>query len=885
MNKKKKTSKPGDELKEAHKKQETLDNATSELWKAQEALKESEGRLKNVLASVEDLIFVFDTEGRYASYHTAAREQLYRPPEELIGRKYSDVLPPAVGRQLDEAIKKNRLGETAGFDYSLDISGSAQWFSARISPIIRDGGYDGSVAIVRNVTEQRRLAQELEKGSDKYFDLYENAPIAHCSVGTDGIIRRFNRMMTELVGYSNKDLAGMHVFDLYDKSPEGKGRAKQVFERYKKGEVISSEELLIRRSDGSPVWVSLSVSPVMDDDGNVVESRSMAVDITDRKRAEQDLLESEQTLRALYQGIPVPIYTWQLFGGKFNLIDYNDAAAASALLDAVERMGEPFEEIFRESPEIIDDFNRCAAGKGVMSSERDVRPAGSGEAGHFSLTFAFVEPDLVLLHARDITEHKAAERALSESEHRYRQLFNSIDDAILVYGKKGIFLDCNEALLRRYGYGREEFLRLEARAIVHPDYHGLMKKNQEKLWAGETLTVEAVHRRRNGTQFPVEIVARMLDYQGEQAIMAVVHDLTERRRAESALRESERRFRDLADSITDPFFALDSSLRCTYWNRASQELTGIKAADAIGKSIIDLFGGGDATMRAVNIYKDVLKDRKSRTFENEYAIKGKTYVFEISAYPTTGGIAVQAADITERKRLEARLRVSQRMEVLGSLAAGVAHEVRNPLNAIMSLTEALCLDVGDAPEHEQYLAHIRGQVDRLSRLMSDLLDLGKPADEAAMQEEFLSEICQSSVELWKQSHPDCGKAVGLDLPRDSGTTAVNADTARVQQVILNLLDNAAQHSQAGSEISVSLRTLETGIHCVCVKDRGPGIPEDRLEKVFEPFYTTQKKGTGLGLSIVRRIIENHGGSVVLYNNDPPPGCTVEIMLPAAGGVR
>ena len=759
--KKKIKSKPGDELKSAEKKHERLDQATTKLWEAREALEESGGRLKSVLASVEDLIFVFDREGRYAACHTSAREQLYRPPGELIGRRYSDVLPPDVSRQLDEAIERNRQGEPAGFDYSLDIGGAAQWFSVRISPMTRDGDYDGSVAVVRNVTERRRLEKEIEKSRDEYRDLYENAPIAYCSVGTDGIMKRCNSRMTELLGYSKKALEGMHVLDLYDDSSEGKVRAGELFEHFKNGEPISSEELLMRRSDGSPVWVSLTVSPILDDDGKVVESRSMVVDITGRRHAEQDLRESEQALRALYEGIPVPIYTWQLFGGKYNLIDFNDAAAASALLDAAERTGEPFEEIFRESPEIIDDFNRCAAGKGVVSSEREVRPPGSGGAGHFSLTFAFVAPDLVLLHALDITDQK---------------------------------------------------------------------------WA------------------------------------------------ESSLRESEQRFRDLADSITNPFYALDSSLRYTYWNRASQEFTGIKAADAIGKSVIDLFGGGDATMRAVRIYEDVMMARESRTFENEYAIKGKTYVFEISAFPTAGGIAVQAADITERKRIEARLRESQRMEVLGQLASGVAHEVRNPLNAIMSLTEALCRDVGDAPEHEEYLAHIRGQVDRLSRLMSDLLDLGKPADDAAMQEEFLSEICQSSVNLWKQSNPERGSTVKLELPQDSGTTAVNADTARVQQVILNLLDNAAQHSPEGGDIHVSLRAGDEGDHCVHVKDEGTGISEDRLARVFEPFYTTQKKGTGLGLSIVRRIIENHRGSVVLYNNDPAPGCTAEVRLPAAGGM-
>ncbi len=138
------------------------------------------------------------------------------------------------------------------------------------------------------------------------------------------------------------------------------------------------------------------------------------------------------------------------------------------------------------------------------------------------------------------TQLSYAEDALRESEQRYRQLFEGISDAVLVYSSQGRFLDCNEATLRRLGYSREEFLRLSAADLVHPDFRELMKSNQKRIWAGETTTVESAHLAKDGRLIPVEVSARRIEYQGEPAVLAVVRDITERKRAMEALRQRER---------------------------------------------------------------------------------------------------------------------------------------------------------------------------------------------------------------------------------------------------------------------------------------------------------------------------------------------------------
>jgi signal transduction histidine kinase len=205
--------------------------------------------------------------------------------------------------------------------------------------------------------------------------------------------------------------------------------------------------------------------------------------------------------------------------------------------------------------------------------------------------------------------------------------------------------------------------------------------------------------------------------------------------------------------------------------------------------------------------------------------------------------------------------------------------VRNPLNAILAMTEALALDLGEHPEHGPILVHIKGQVSRLARLMQDLLELGKPAHKTNFIRMALADLCADSVQLWREANPDAASEIFMIQPPAAEVLFVWSDGTRLQQVFLNLLDNAAQHSPPGGSILLEMREPERGFAAVRVRDQGPGISGADLERVFAPFYTTRKKGTGLGLSIVRHIAEAHGGEVVLINNDPPPGLTVEVRLP------
>jgi len=240
-------------------------------------------------------------------------------------------------------------------------------------------------------------------------------------------------------------------------------------------------------------------------------------------------------------------------------------------------------------------------------------------------------------------------------------------------------------------------------------------------------------------------------------------------------------------------------------------------------------------------------------------------------------------DITEYKELERQLFEAKKLESIGQLVSGVAHEVRNPLNAILAVTEALFREqaLAENPEFEPYLQHIRSQVTRLAHLMNDLLDLGKPIPAASLQVLPLQELCREVAASWQVSSDQLARSVMVET-RPGTEPFVLADGIKLQQALINLLDNAAQNSPQDSAILLTLVVSSASRQaCIRIIDAGTGIPDDLIERVFEPFYSNRRGGTGLGLALVKHYLEGMGGSVAIRNNTDRPGCTAEICIPLA----
>jgi two-component system, LuxR family, sensor histidine kinase DctS len=233
----------------------------------------------------------------------------------------------------------------------------------------------------------------------------------------------------------------------------------------------------------------------------------------------------------------------------------------------------------------------------------------------------------------------------------------------------------------------------------------------------------------------------------------------------------------------------------------------------------------------------------------------------------------------EHTLMEESIRSSKEMNMLGLLASGVAHEVRNPLNGILAVSEALFKSLQDNSKYQPYLEHIKEQVRRLSVLMTDLLNLGKPMPRIELPLRSIENVVRGVVDSFHQYSRYKNRIVDVKLHSSSGAWMVRTEPTKIQQAIFNVLENAFDHSPEKAKVYIETVVGEEGFAVIRIVDEGEGVPQELLQKVFEPFFTTRKGGTGLGLSLVKHFVGLHGGTVNLSNNTSGPGCTVEIHLP------
>jgi PAS domain S-box-containing protein len=519
----------------------------------------------------------------------------------------------------------------------------------------------------------------------------------------------------------------------------------------------------------------------------------------------------------------------------------------------------------------------------------------------------------------DITERKRSEETLQ----LLSKAVETIPIGLTITDTEGKIVYSNPAEAIIHGYAVDELIGKNTRIFAPREKWKIIPF--EQLKGLKTWSRESKNIRKNGEVFPVYLISvPVTDAQGSPiGIITTCQDITYRKQAEEKLAQRQEAihsvyniattlvssFKTVCDEVISSLARLltvshgvvlryeDGRVAVISRLADGKIETGemVYPASAFNNSVIHtkkmyqlkgalrkklpdhpFAGYGVKTMINVPVIDTsgtvvgaiVLMDRNEREFTEDeihlIRIFARYIAFEI-----------------EREAMEIKLQNARRMEVIGKLAGGVAHEVRNPLNAIMVISEALFKDFGEDPEYKPFLLHIRAQVDRLAELMKDLLNLGKPVEQYSLQQESLKGICAAAIDIWKHSELGRSHSVKMACPPDNGGIFVVADSQRLQQVFINLFDNAARHSPPASEITLHIDEPEEGFCRVQVIDTGAGIPENLLPRIFEPFFTTRRGGTGLGLSIVKNIIESHGGSVEMLNNEPPPGCTVDIRLPVS----
>jgi signal transduction histidine kinase len=336
------------------------------------------------------------------------------------------------------------------------------------------------------------------------------------------------------------------------------------------------------------------------------------------------------------------------------------------------------------------------------------------------------------------------------------------------------------------------------------------------------------------------------------------------------------------DAIESPILLLEASGMIRRLNRVAQKLSGKDHFRELIGHPVEAIGPGEPWARAAEVVWRIRHSRVPTVVQARDDFSHRTW--ELSATLAEGDplgherIILIARDITATVQLQASLRRSEMMSALGSLVAGVAHEVRNPLFSISATLDAFEARFGPDIEHARYIAVLRTELQRLSRLMQELLEYGKPRNpdlQPGQVAEVIEDALRLSVRLARR------RRVRLVNHAKGPYAPVAMDRSRLFEVFQNLLENAIQHSPAGGAVTVSGREVRTkgtaALECE-IHDAGPGFREEDLPKLFEPFFTRRRGGTGLGLSIVQRILEQHGGTVAAVNG-PNGGALMRVRLP------
>ena len=476
----------------------------------------------------------------------------------------------------------------------------------------------------------------------------------------------------------------------------------------------------------------------------------------------------------------------------------------------------------------------------------------------------------VLFLLRQLWVLRRVERAEVERRERMRLLFQANPLPMWVIdAETRRFVDVNEAALSLYGWERETFLasRLED---VAPDSEGLPRPGP------------AQHRTRDGRVLELTLSTHALEHYGQPGLLSVVEDVSERRAAERE-RERLRALADQAalewertfDAIDACVLVLDARRHVTRLNRAARELAGA-AEEPVGRPLARL-GSGEPWARAAEMTESVHAGAPLPAATCRDAATGRSFDVWVSPLWTAAGERqiVVARDITGLVELQQSLRHQELTAAMGALIAGVAHEVRNPLFGISATIDAFEATHGKSEELTDFARRLRRELDRLSHLMQELLEYGRPRDTEL--------VPRALAEVVRDAATQCATLAGASrvrietrLPGDLGVVAMNHQ--RLSRVFRNVIENAVQHSRR--LVLVEGSQAEGFAEC-SVADDGPGFASEDLPRVFEPFYTRRRGGTGIGLSIVQRIVEEHGGKVGAANR-PGGGGVVTVRLPLVG---
>lgn len=493
----------------------------------------------------------------------------------------------------------------------------------------------------------------------------------------------------------------------------------------------------------------------------------------------------------------------------------------------------------------------------------------------------------------DISEKQAAREALAQSEERFRMLFELAPDPIFVHDMAGAFVDGNKAAEQCIGYRRDELIgqNFFSLKLLTPKDLAKAKEALKKSAEGKPVgPLELTLIRKDGSHIHLETRSYPLVIGSEPLVLGIGRDVTERNHSDAQLRDQAK----LLDAAHEAIIVKRLDGTVTYWNKGAEKLYGWSREEIIGQSCFDLLYKDPVAirkivpeLRAKGVWEGELEKvaKDGHTLDVQVSL---TLVCDDKGEPTS--ILAIDTDVTEKKRLEAQFLRAQRMESIGTLAGGIAHDLNNVLAPIMFSVELL-RPLAQTAQDRSLLDTLLKSAERGADLVKQVLSFARGIEGQRITVNVVH-LVRDLVKVMKETFP---KSIEINLERASKAWTVTGDPTQIHQVVLNLCVNARDAMPKGGKLTISIENLvldETyaamnpesrpGPYVVIqVADTGTGIPPEIRERIFEPFFTTKEvgRGTGLGLSTTLAIVKSHEGFINVQS-DRGKGAKFKVFLPA-----
>ena len=883
--------------------------AELERKQAEETLRNSEARLRAVMDNSPVSINLKDLDGRYVIVNKAFLDRHRLKVDEVIGKTIHEIKEMEDAEEIfaqERIVRTTRESQTFENTRNIDGNGELTLKVIRFPVIIEDSRLSGIGCMSIDITEQKRGEEVLRYGEQWFRHLYERAPLGYQSLDEHGCFIEVNQAWLDMIGCTREEVIDRSFGEFI--APAYQDLFMSNFPRFKKaGETQVEFEML--RKNGERVMVSFAGRIGYDEAGRFKQTHCILTDITERKRTEEALAIRTALLDATQRLTKVGGWQYDVIRQTivwtdelYRIHGFAPDTIEPGSTEHIERSIECYAP--EDRPTILAAFERCVAEGEPYDLEFPFTAVDGSQKWIRTAAQAIWEQDRIVRvigDVVDVTEHKKAEETLRQSEEhllRAESLAHmghwrfSLDDEVL---------DLSPELCRLFGYDPATYRPTVEESIsrYHPD-----DQDEVKRLVGASIETG------QGFEFGVRMIrtdgaVRDVYAKGECefgedgnviALFGVFQDITEDKQAEKALRESEEKYRRIINTTSEGYWLSDPDFKTLEVNDAICEILGYSRDEMLGKTAFDFADEENRTIIAKQAATREEVDH--RIFEMTFKAKDgrdvRMHVNATSIRDTAGKLIGSFAfltDMTESKRIEQQLIQTQKMEAVGVLAGGVAHDFNNIVTGIMGHCFLALNKVPEGHAARGSLEQIEGAGKRATNLVQQLLAFSRRR-KADRQLVNLHDVVGEVIDLIRASVPS---TIRIGTSFDGLPGSISADSTQLHQVLMNLCSNSADAIGGDTGIiEVGVKTVDVGRNGdlsgqdlpagkyvkLTVADNGSGMDKGTEERMFDPFFTTKTvgKGTGLGLSAVHGIIGEHEG-IVRVDSMPGEGTTISIFFP------